>query len=604
MSKRRYRKSNFTFDTTAKIYRPRTRFNLSHELICTMNVGTLYPVDVQEVYPGDEFIDKDYMVSQVLSSYLKPTLGNLMMDFHVFFVPCRLVFDDWEYVFGNASPSQYSTPTYASVPTFDDITGSSSLSYTPQAGTVADFVYGIPAAASGFSGSSMKMSVLPARAFALIYEEWYRDENNVNPVQVQKGDVVASEKFNNDDWSPTNYTGKLPRVRKIHDYFTSCLPAPQKGSSVSAGITTFNDAPVVPVGTILGEDIKSTSSYIADKNTDLTWMYSDIPHPPYKGTPGKWFPITGYPGIATAEQFGATTISGAAVDPAVGSGGGHSIIPRNLWALNSATNSGGGFTVNDLRLAFQAQRILERDARTGSRYAEYIRAAFGVAPSDARLQRPEYIAGWRVPMSVQTVPQTSAGTEDSPLGALAAYSHSGGKGRWHKAFDEHGFVFICASIRQLHVYQQGVERYLWRKTREDFYDPEYAHIGEQPVLKRELYFAGADTDEDVFGYQEAFADLRYRPSRICGQARSGAKLPNNAESDFDIWHYGDNYASAPTLNADFIEEIPDYVDRDLSVPSTSQDQFLVNFYFKRDGIRPLPSRGTPGLIDHTYGYGR
>ena len=155
MSRRRYRKSNFTFDTTAKIYRPRTRFNLSHELICTMNVGTLYPVDVQEVSPGDEFIDKDYMVSQVLSSYLKPTLGNLMMDFHVFFVPCRLVYDDWEYVFGNASPSQYSAPEYAQVPTFDDITGSSSLSYTPQAGNVADFVYGITAAASGFSGSSM-----------------------------------------------------------------------------------------------------------------------------------------------------------------------------------------------------------------------------------------------------------------------------------------------------------------------------------------------------------------------------------------------------------------------------------------------------------------
>ena len=171
MSRRRYRKSNFTFDTTAKIYRPRTRFNLSHELICTMNVGTLYPVDVQEVYPGDEFIDKDYMVSQVLSSYLKPTLGNLMMDFHVFFVPSRLVYDDWEHVFGNAAPSQYSTPTYASVPTFDDIPGGNSSIYHPKTGTVADFIYGIPFKTSGYYVASMKMSVLPARAFALIYEE-------------------------------------------------------------------------------------------------------------------------------------------------------------------------------------------------------------------------------------------------------------------------------------------------------------------------------------------------------------------------------------------------------------------------------------------------
>ncbi len=583
MSRRRYRRSNFTFDTTAKIYRPRTRFNLSHELICTMNVGTLYPVDIQEVYPGDEFIDKDYMVSQVLSSYLKPTLGNLMMDFHVFFVPSRLVYNEWEHVFGNAAPSQYSSPTYASVPTFDD---SADVNlFNPSSGTVADFIYGIPpTSTSGYSGKSLRMSLLPARAFALIYDEWYRDENNVNPIQINKGDMKPYERLNSAEWSPTNYTGKLPRVRKIHDYFTSCLPAPQKGSSVNMSL-------VPALGLPVGTQSEDNSTYFQEPLNFVGFDQELTRSAVYKLGIGKVVDAGSSP---DGQNYGPL-VAGEGLQ----FGSYFNVIPSNLVAFNREGE--GSFTVNDLRLAFQAQRILERDARTGSRYAEYIRSAFGVAPSDARLQRPEYIAGWRVPMSVQTVPQTSAGTEDSPLGALAAYSHSGGKGRWHKAFDEHGYVFICASIRQLHVYQQGVERYLWRKTREDFYDPEYAHIGEQPVLKRELYFSATDTDDDVFGYQEAFADLRYRPSRICGQARSGAKLPNNADSDFDIWHYGDSYANAPTLNADFIEEIPDYVDRGLSAASTSQDQFLVNFYFKRDGIRPLPARGTPGLIDHTYG---
>lgn len=592
MARRKYRRSNFSFDTTAKIYRPRTRFNLSHELITTMNVGTLYPVDIQEVYPGDEFIDKDVMVSRVISSYLRPTMGNLMMDVHVFFVPMRLVFDDWEKVFGNASPSQYSAPKYASVPMFNDNPGDGFFNTT--SGTVADFIYGIPPAATApYARDSLCMSLLPARAFALIYDEWYRDQNNVNPMQIQKGEMAVSERLNSNDWTPNNYVGKLPRVRKIHDYFTSCLPAPQKGDSVNAGVVSVKDAPVVTTDDNYSDLYPSGSRYAMRFSDGESVPSSEDGYRPLVIGNNRTAPSSDYMTLNEQLAPGAsgTTYRG-------------NVYPVNLTALNTEVMNSTGFTVNDLRLAFQAQRILERDARTGSRYAEYIRAAFGVAPSDARLQRPEYIAGWRCPLSVQQVAQTSEGTEGSPLASLAAFGQSQGRGRWHKAFDEHGYVFICASIRQLHVYQQGVERYLWRKTREDFYDPEYAHIGEQPVYKRELYFSATETDDDVFGYNEAFADLRYRPSRICGQARSGAKLPNNADSDLDIWHFGDYYLNAPTLNERFIEEIPDYVDRDLSVPSTTQDQFLVNFYFKRDAIRPLPARGTPGLIDHTYGYGR
>lgn len=583
--RRHYRRSSFTFDTTAKIYRPRCRFNLSHELITTMNVGTLYPVDIQEVYPGDEFIDRDFMVSRLISSYLRPTMGNLMMDIHVFFVPMRLVYDDWVKVFGNAAPSQYSSPVYANVPLLSDNASRAPLAVST--GTIADYLYGIPQGA--YSASDLAVSVLPARAFALIYEEWYRDQNNVNPMQVQKGATAASEYVNNHEWGPSNYFGKLPKVRKIHDYFTSCLPAPQKGAAVDTGLFSMKDAPVVPV--FEESEPKYTMDYHAtgDKAVVSNADGNDQITP----VPGSTLPLgITSDGDRSSLSYGPYLSS----NPQYDDFGYFS----NLWALNTATNPPTGFTVNDMRAAFQAQRILERDARTGSRYAEYIRATFGVQPSDARLQRPEYIAGWRQPLFVQQVAQTSEGTEGSPLASLAAFGQSNGKGRWHKAFDEHGYVITCASIRQLHVYQQGVERFFFRHSREDFYDPEYAHLGEQPVYKRELYFGGTHSD-DVFGYQEIYADLRYRPSKVSGQARSGAKLPAGGDSELDIWHFGDYYSEAPTLGEDFIQETPEYVDRDISVPSTSQDQFLVNFYFKRDAIRPLPARGTPGLIDHTYG---
>lgn len=566
MKRRRFRYKNrissFTFDSVGKVRRPRWTFPLNHTRTLTMNVGTLYPIDVQEAYPGDEFIDNDNFVATLLSSYVKPNMGNMYLDYHVFFVPLRQVFDDFKEVFGQAKPSQYTSPVYAEIPTLSDLTGSANV----VTDSVFDHLYALPPVPIS-DLSKCKVSILPARAFAHIYNEWYRDENNVDEVVVQTGNITNGEKPNSMPWSANNYTGMLPKVRKLHDYFTSCLPAPQKGSAVALG-GVGGRAPVYAV--------EGVSNY---------GMYNG----PIKAVDEIGSVASG---VITADSDGTIMNGGITGDPS------SPLYFDNLVADLSGTTLPD---INDLRLSFASQRILERDARVGSRFTEYVQGAFGVTPPDLNIQRPEYIAGFRAPITAHVVPQTSAGTEDSPLGALAAYGNSSGKGRWHKAVREHGYFITCVSIRQMHVYQQGCEKFLTRKKRFDFLDPEFVHLGEQPVKKGEIFFTGTDADEETFGFNEIYADMRYRPSTVTGQARSGAKLPGGANADIDRWHLGDNYSNAPTLNEQFIEETPVYLDRCISVPSESQDQFIVQFFFQRQAIRPLPARGTPGRIDHTYG---
>lgn len=277
------------------------------------------------------------------------------------------------------------------------------------------------------------------------------------------------------------------------------------------------------------------------------------------------------------------------------------VTPDN-WSTNMVADleNAGQFNVTDLRYAFQLQRILERAARTGTRYTEYLMGAFGVSSPDARLQRAEYLGGKRMPLSVQQVAQTTPGTsEGESLGSLGAFSLSNGRCGFQKGFVEHGFIIGVACIRQHHTYQQGVERMWQRHARFDYYDPILANISEVPVYRSELYAAtkpqnDAALDADVFGYQEAWYDLRQRKSQVTGQMRT-----NNTTS-FDIYHYADFYANAPHLNKQFITEIPDYVDRTLAVKYTlsGADQFIVDIYHKQTAIRVLPTYSIPGLVDH------
>lgn len=566
--------SNFAFGDTPIIRHSRSRFDLSHGVKTSGNVGTLYPFDCQEVYFGDTFKVNTSVVSRLTSQFFRPVVDNLFLDVYYFFVPSRILYDKYVNIFGENTESAWANTQDYEVPT---VAGRCSLN------TVGERL-GIPIAANVGD-----VSVLPFRAFAKIYEDWFRDQNNVSPMHIQNGEAAASEALNDNPWSPSNYTGRLPKVAKFHDYFTSCLPAPQKG--VANPIPIAANAPISIDGT--GE-VRVTTS-------------------------GVEVPASGsrYAMRFRSVQENTATALGSGVIPAFGGAGGNgalgavtpseypgtpsqSIYPTNLVA-NLGDFSGtvdlsdaSILTVNDLRFAFQYQKMLERDARGGTRYVEYGLSHFGVSAGDYRLQRSEFLGGRRSPLSIHQVTQTTGSNSDtSPLGQVGAWSLSNSKSRFTKGFTENGYVIGVFCIRQFHTYQQGLEKFWSRKKRTDFYDPVFANIGEQPVYRRELYLTGNQADDELpFGYNEAWADLRYRPNRVTGQLRSGIT------DSLDIWHFADQYANAPTLNSDFIEETPEYVDRTITQDSSVQDQFLLDFWIGNIAYRALPTYSEPSLIDH------
>ena len=533
--------------------RRRSRFDLSANVKTAINVGDLVPFYCQEVIPGDSMKIDSTCVSRLTSSFFKPIMDNLFLDVYFFYVPSRILYDKFVNIFGENTESAWANQQEYTVPMLSNQTVSE--------GTVADYL-GLPL---GSLGVTSKVSILPFRAFALIYNDFFRDQNNVQPMHIQRGLTANTEKLNNDPWSPSNYTGKLPKVAKMHDYFTSCLPAPQKGSAVDVALSGYLPVYARP------EEIPGQYQY-----TPLTFassMGTSFTH----GLHGLSVDI-GHDG----EFSGNVVASNTGVDKI----GVSEVTPSNLWAdLNGSTP----WTVNDLRLAFQTQRMLERDARSGTRYTEYLQSAFGVSSGDARLQRPEFLGGHRSPISVTQVTQTAPQSgESTPLADVAGYSHSMSRARANKGFVEHGYVIGVCCIRQFHSYSQGIQRFWTRSKRTDFYDPVFANIGEQPVYRSEL-FAG---QSGVFGYNEAWADMRQRPSVITGQMRP------KATNSLALWHLGDNYANAPTLSQGFIEETPDYVNRAITVQSDKQAQFILDFYVKNIAIRELPTYSVPGLIDH------
>lgn len=553
--------SNFSFSTVPNVRYRRSRFDLSHGVKTTMNVGTLYPVDVQEIYAGDTFKERRNFVTRLNSQFLKPVMDNLFMDVYYFFVPSRLLYDHYPNIFGENTSSSWANTTDYSAPVLPrgTIIGEKS---------VGDYL-GLPTKVE----LAKPVSILPFRGFAKVYDDWFRDQNNVSPMHVQTGEIVTSELNTNSGtpWGPNSYVGRLPKVAKFHDYFTSCLPSPQKGQAVDINVqsgflpvfTGNTDHPDLNVAPLRYNAIAGSTLTTSSGNFNILGTK----------TSGVSRPLSA--------QADGTAVTGTNLVP---------VAPVNLYADASSISP---VSVNDLRFAFQFQKLLERDARSGTRYVEYLASHFGVSNPDSRLQRSEFLGGKRMPISIQQVVQsTGANSDASPLGEVGAYSLSNGRNGYTKSFTEHGYVFTVACIRQHHTYQQGIEKFWTRSKRTDFYDHVFANIGEQPVYRSEIFTNSSVSADTVFGYNEAWADLRQRQNRVSGEMRS------NSTNTLDFWHFADQYVSAPVLGAEFIAETPSFVDRTITVPSAQQDQFIVDMWADVRAYRVMPTYSVPSLIDH------
>lgn len=593
------KKSNFVFGSVPMIRASRSKFDLSFTHKTSGNVGKLYPFYCQEVYPGDTFKVKSTILARLNSAYLRPVMDNLFQDQYFFFVPSRLVFDKFAQVFGENKGSAWAVKNPPSIPCFQNTEATGNIALHDN---VCAYLY-LPVG-EDLKENIKDISLLPARAFALIYDEWFRDENNIQPMNIQKGDAVASEKLNNNPWSENNYLGKCPSVAKFHDYFTTCLPNPQKGDPVEVGTVAIPERVLPVTGLPTDTSSESSNTLLPATNHLKTLMTAAGYTPGNINNPGvmrfgmesnqmNWNPGDNY---ALGVQGGNSNLSNglgvAGSSASTPLAGINRVYVNNLAAYDPGVAL-GATTVNDLRLAFQTQKMLEKDARGGTRYREYILSHFGVSVADSRVQVPEFLGGKRTPLNVQQVAQTSQASTDSPLASLGAYSLSFGQSGFSKGFTEHGYIIGVMCLRYHHTYQQGVERFAFRKNRLDFYDPVFANIGEQPVYKKEL-FAGAAAD-DVFGYQEAWADLRKRQSRVSGQ------LASKATNTLDIYHFADEYSNAPVLSAGFINETDSNFARTIAIAnaeSADADQFVFDIYCQNEAIRELPVYSVPSLIDH------
>lgn len=531
---------NYSFSQVPTVKVPRSTFNRSHGHKTTFDSGYLVPVFVDEALPGDTFNLRASLFAR-LATPIVPIMDNLHLDAFFFAVPNRLLWENWQRFMGERDNPTDSTDYLVPVVEAADPGG-----FT--VGSLFDYM-GYPTGVAG-----LQASALFPRAYNLIYNEWFRDQNMVNaaPKNIDDGPDDAADY-------------ELKRRNKRHDYFTSCLPWPQKGDA--AGLLIDETAPVIPAGDNGPTFISGSAGREAEGYLQLM--------------------TTADPGNP---NYGVRHPSGNATNDPV------SIKWGNTTDLMADLTNTTAVTINALREAFQIQKLLEKDARGGTRYVEILKSHFGVTSPDARLQRPEFLGGGSIPVIVNPVTQTSASGTGAlnAKGSLAAYGVAAGKNvGFTKSFVEHCVIIGLVSVRADLSYQQGLPRMFSRRTRYDFYWPSFAHLGEQAVLNKEIYCIGDSDpvtgDEGVFGYQERWAEYRYHPSKITGKFRSTDSTP------LDFWHLAQEFEECPTLGESFIQEDPP-VARVVAV--NTEPEFIFDSHFALKCTRPMPTFSVPGYIDH------
>ncbi len=555
------------FAVNPQITIDRSKFNRDSSVKTSFNCGDLVPFFIDEVLPGDSFQIRTSLVARLQPLVTAP-MDNLYLDTYYFFVPNRLLWEHWRELNGENTDSAWIPQTEYQVPQITAPVGGWNI------GTIADY-FGIPTGVDGIS-----VSALPFRAYSLICNEWFRDQNLKDPLETPKGDATVVG-VNTGNYITDCAKGGLPfKAAKLHDYFTSCLPAPQKGPDVM--ISTVGNIPVI-AGDRHGVVGTSPMTFGMFNSTDSTWTSANDTYTLKVGTSTS----TSVP-AHTGSSTGINTIY-QRTDGSVSSNSNIGLYPDNLYASTGVDAT----SINQLRLAFQLQKLYEKDARGGTRYQEIIKSHFGVTSPDARLQRPEYLGGKRIPININPVIQTSSTTASSPQGTVTGQSvTSDSHGDFFESFTEHGFIIGLCVARYEHTYQQGLNKLWSKKSRTDFYLPVLANIGEQPVYNREIFAQGTAADNEVFGYQEAWADYRYKPSIVTGEMRS------NHNKSLDSWHFADDYASQPYLSSAWIDEDKSPVDRALAVQSSVSNQIFADFFIQNETTRPMPVYSIPGLIDH------
>lgn len=579
MARKKIRVRGHRFSDAPAMYMKRTKFDRSHVYKTTFNSGKLIPVFVDEVLPGDTArMSVNYFAR--LATPIKPIMDNIYLDWFFFFVPNRLVWEHWQnFCFEQEDPDDSTDYVIPAIMANDNKNNT-------YVGSLWDY-FGLPL---NTSGTVSGISALPFRGVYLIWNEWFRDENLQKSVKIQKGDkneVLNSDRVSDQpSWLFKSGTGIFPGYPcpprgKRHDYFTSALPWTQKGPGVSIGLA----------GTASIVDPTPDPGYLLHGNADQLAVVSA-----YGGsassTGGKRV-ATGN-GVVTFSRYASeySSVAGFAGNSdgavTVSAQPGRAYLGDDSYVDLDTSSI---FTINSLRTAFQMQKFYERLARGGSRYTEVLRSFFGVVSPDARLQRPEFLGSFTKMVNVNPIAQTSATDETSPQGNLSAYGVTAAKFHgFNKSFVEHGYIFGFVCARADLTYQQGINKMWLRSTVYDFYWTTFAHLGEQAIELREIYAQGSKDDTTVFGYQERYAEYRYKPSLITGKFRSSV-----VNGSLDVWHLSQFFKNAPTLNEEFITENPP-IKRIIAVQD--EPEFLLDIGFRYTTVRPMPMFGTPGLVDH------